>query len=317
MRTKRRQSTLNLQEFRYGVELECVGRDRETVARAIASVVGGEVTYVGGSYDAWNVRDSRNRVWGVVTDSSLRSVPAHLRAELVSPILEYGDIEEFQSIIRAVRGVGAHVDGGCGLHMHVGTEKFDGKALVNLAKTFYKYEPLILAALGVNEQRLSQYTKPLSDSIIKRLEKLKNKSKDAVNKAWYGYQNNSPSRYCNSRYQTLNMNSVWYRGTVEFRMANSSLHAGKVKAVIQFCLALCAHAVNSRCASSRKREFDPASAKYDLRVLLLRLGMNGKEFRTARRHLLAAMPGDAAWKHGRPQPKKAENKEPEVCHEQQ
>lgn len=308
---------MKLQEFRYGVELECVGQDRETVARAIESVVGGEVVYVGGTYDAWNVRDNRNRVWGVVTDSSLRSVPAHLRAELVSPILEYGDIEEFQSIIRAVRGVGAHVDNGCGLHLHVGTEKFDGKALVNLAKTFYKYEPLILAALGVSEQRLSQYTKPLSGDIIKRLEKLKNRSKDAVNKAWYGYQNNNPSRYCNSRYQTLNMNSVWYRGTVEFRMANSSLHAGKVKAVIQFCLALCAHAINSRCTSSRKREFDPASAKYDLRVLLLRLGMNGKEFQTARRHLLAAMPGDAAWKHGRPQAKKAENKEPEVCNEQQ
>ena len=308
---------MKLQEFRYGVELECVGRDRKTVAHAIESIVGGEVVHVGNTYDAWNVRDNRDRIWGVVSDSSLRSVPAHLRAELVSPIIEYSDIKEFQSIIRAVRNVGAHVDDRCGLHMHVGTEKFDGKALVNLAKTFYKYEPLILAALGVNEHRLSHYTKPLSGDIIKRLEKLKNRTKEAVNRAWYGYQNNHPSRYCNSRYQTLNMNSVWYRGTVEFRMANSSLHAGKVKAVIQFCLALCAHAVNSRCASSRKREFDPASAKYDLRVFLLRLGMIGKEFQTARKHLLATMPGDAAWKHGRPQPKNVEGKEQEVCHEQQ
>ncbi|MCL4551932.1 MAG: amidoligase, partial [Candidatus Marsarchaeota archaeon] len=66
---------------------------------------------------------------------------------------------------------------------------------------------------------------------------------------------------------------------------------------------IAAKALNSRGASSRKRAFDPASAKYDFRVFLLHLGMIGDEFKTARQHLLSAMPGDAAWKNGRPQPK--------------
>ena len=37
---------MELQEFRYGIELERVGRERKTVAHAIESVVGGEVVHV-------------------------------------------------------------------------------------------------------------------------------------------------------------------------------------------------------------------------------------------------------------------------------
>jgi len=37
---------MQMQEVRFGIELETVSRDRGTVARAIQSVVGGEVTHV-------------------------------------------------------------------------------------------------------------------------------------------------------------------------------------------------------------------------------------------------------------------------------
>ena len=36
--------------------------------------------------------------------------------------------------------------------------------------------------------------------------------------------------------------------------------------------------------------------------------MNGDEFKTARKHLLARMPGDSAFKHGRPTTGKREEK---------
>jgi hypothetical protein len=64
-----------------------------------------------------------------------------------------------------------------------------------------------------------------------------------------------------------------------------------------------AKALNGRAASSRKRRFDPQSARYDFRVFLLHLGLIGDEFKTARKHLLAALPGDAAFKRGRTKPK--------------
>ena len=52
----------------------------------------------------------------------------------------------------------------------------------------------------------------------------------------------------------------------------------------------------ARAASSSKRSYDAATAKYDFRVFLLHLGLIGPEFKTARLHLLKRLGGSAAWK---------------------
>jgi hypothetical protein len=67
----------------------------------------------------------------------------------------------------------------------------------------------------------------------------------------------------------VNLHNIWYRGTVEFRWFNSTLHAGKVKAYVQFVLALAAKAIKARSASAKRRPFAPETAKYDFRVFLL------------------------------------------------
>jgi hypothetical protein len=89
------------------------------------------------------------------------------------------------------------------------------------------------------------------------------------------------------------------RNTIEFRAYTpEGLHAGKIKAAIVFSLALCARALNSRAASAKRKTYDPASAKYDFRVaLILALRLSGPQHQHTRRHLLARMPGDAAFKH--------------------
>ena len=56
---------------------------------------------------------------------------------------------------------------------------------------------------------------------------------------------------------------------------------------------MAAKALGGRAASSRKRRFAPTSGRHDFRVFLLHLGIIGDEFKTARRHLLAALPGDS------------------------
>lgn len=306
---------MKLQELRFGIEIETVKRERGTVADAIQSVVGGHVTHVGGSsYDTWEVRDEQNRTWKVMADSSLSNVPANLRAEVVSPVLTYEDIPTLQEVVRAVRRCGATVDAKCGMHIHVDASAFGGKTLCNLAKIVHKQEPLILTALGVSEARLRQYTKPVSPEFIAKLERSRPRTLEQVNRLWYGFRNHHPTHYDQTRYHGVNLHNVWYRGTVEFRWFEATLHAGKVKAAIQFVLAIAAKALNSRGASSRKREFDPTSAKYDFRIFLIHLGLNGDEFKTARKHLLSAMPGDAAFKRGRPKAKKRSVDAQEVCH---
>ncbi|MCE5322355.1 amidoligase family protein [bacterium] len=304
----------DLRDLKFGVEIETIGKTRETAAKAIQSVVGGEVSHVASpsSYDPWEVKDAHSRIWKVVADASLTSVASNLRAEVVSPVLSYEDLPVLQEVVRALRKCGLRVDQNCGMHIHADSSAFTGKTLANLAKIMFKQEPLILTALGVSERRLHQYTKPISAEFIAKLEHSRPRTLEQVNRLWYGHLNTCPTHYDNTRYNCLNLHNVWYRGTVEFRMFEATLHAGKVKAAVQFVLAIAAKALNSRAASSRKREFDPNSAKYDFRIFLIHLGLNGDEFKTARMHLLHAMPGDAAFKRGRPKPKNqpGESREP-------
>jgi hypothetical protein len=59
---------------------------------------------------------------------------------------------------------------------------------------------------------------------------------------------------------------------------------------------MAAKALSSKAASSKRREFSVATAKYDFRVFLLGLGLIGEEFKTARLHLTKKLAGSAAWK---------------------
>ena len=293
---------MNLNEINFGIEIETIKRTREQVARAIHSVVGGTVQPAMVPGNVWEVRDLRGRRWKVVSDASLSSVPEHLRAEVVSPVLAYDDLPQLQEVVRAIRRAGAKVNTECGIHIHVDAAPFDGRTLGNLAKLVYKQEPLILHALGVSQERLARYTRPISDTLIQQIEQHRPRTKDDLNRLWYGRHNANPIHYDATRYHGVNLHNVWYRGTVEFRWFEATLHAGRIKGYVQFVLAIAAKALNARSAASRKRTFDPQSAKYDFRVFLLGLGLIGDEFKTARQHLMANLPGDAAFKNGRPRP---------------
>jgi hypothetical protein len=50
----------------------------------------------------------------------------------------------------------------------------------------------------------------------------------------------------------------------------------------------------------KPREYSEESAAYDMRVFLLHLKAIGPEFKNFRKHLLDNLPGNKAWKHGRP-----------------
>lgn len=151
-------------------------------------------------------------------------------------------------------------------------------------------------ALGISDVRRARWCRGVDADFLAKIEKDRPSSLEEMNRAWYGYHNNSPHHYDSTRYRGVNLHNVWFRGTVEYRWFESTLHAGKVKAYIQFALALSAKAINARASSSRRRDFNPATAKYDFRVFLLKLGLIGDEFKTARLHLLARLNGSAAWK---------------------
>jgi hypothetical protein len=162
-----------------------------------------------------------------------------------------------------------------------------------LVKLVYKQERLIEHALQVSERRLSRYCRSIDAGFIARLEARTPRTMDEFRIAWYG-EDRRTYRYDVSRYHGLNLNSHLFRGTVEFRYFEGTLHAGKIKAYVQFCLAVVAKALNARSASSKRREFRLETAKYDFRVWLIELGLIGEEFKTARLHLTGDLAGNAA-----------------------
>ncbi|HEU4532465.1 MAG TPA: amidoligase family protein, partial [Polyangiaceae bacterium] len=155
---------------------------------------------------------------------------------------------------------------------------------------------LLEHALAVRQERLARYCRPIEPAFLALLEARRPRSMADVSAAWYGERDARAQRYHASRYHGLNLNSLFFRGTIEFRYFNGTLHAGEVKAYVQLVLALAAKALTGRAASSKRRAFDPATAKYDFRVFLLNLGLIGDEFKTARLHLTKHLGGSAAWK---------------------
>jgi len=291
-----------LSGMRFGIEIETVRISRKDTVSAILAVVGGEIQQEGGSYDRWCCVALDGRRWGAVSDSSI----GRGNAEIVSPILTYpNDIPILQNVIRSVRKAGGKANTCCGIHVHVDASCLDGRQLGNLAKIIYKQEPLILHALQISETRLNSYTKPMEPQFIEEVNKRRPKSLAQLGKLWY--QDNDDhhmEHYHSSRYHGVNFHSLYYRGTVEFRWFESSLHAGRVKSYVQYCLLLANRAKNVKFAASKKRSFNPESAKYDMRVHLLRIGAIGDEFKTMRHFLLDNMPGCASHKHGYPNHKK-------------
>lgn len=292
--------TATMKTLRFGIEIETVGLDRAALAAAVARTVGGTVRPGHNP----QVLMADGRIWNLMHDGSLSGT---VNGEIVTPILTYADIEMVQNVVRAVRHAGAKVDASCGIHIHVGVEGFDVPALIRLAKLTYQQEELIVKALGVTEARLNRYTRKLDEAFIKSIDGKKITSREELARLWYAAAGHSNAgyaqreRYNSSRYRGLNMHSVWFRGTAEFRYFEATLHAGQVKAYVQLVLALAAKALTAKSAVARQRTFNAASAKYDFRVFLLRLGLIGEEFKTARQHLLGRLEGSAAWKNGRPE----------------
>ena len=106
----------------------------------------------------------------------------------------------------------------------------------------------------------------------------------------------APSALPQRTHHLLNLHAVWQKGTIEFRAFNSTLHAGEIKAYIQLCMAVSHMALTVSTASPTPPTTD--NPAYTFRCWLLRLGLNGEEFKTARTHLLKHLPGNAAWRNG-------------------
>lgn len=284
----------------FGVELEMTGITRKTAAEVAAAYFGTRSEYIGGGYDKYAAKDGTGRLWSFVSDSSIRVERGRngegQQVEMVTPILHYDDIETLQELIRRLRKAGAKTNSSCGIHIHIGADQHTPRSLRNLVNIFTSKQDIIFKALAVDSGR-ERYCSKLENRLSESLNKSRPNSMNKVADIWYaGYSGDRSAHYNSSRYHAVNLHAVFTKGTVEFRCFNSTLHAGKVKAYIQFCLAVSNQAIVQKCASAKPTVSD--NEKYTFRCWLLRMGLIGDEFATCRKFLLENLDGDIAWRYG-------------------
>ncbi len=285
---------------KFGIEIEMTGITRAAAAQVIAGHFGTSAIHVGGSYDTYTVRDGESRQWKVVSDSSIRresrrgeSRNAAYAVEFVSPICKYDDIGTIQELIRKLRTAGAKVNASCGIHVHIDASPHNVKTLRNIVNIMAAKEDLLYKTLKVNVNR-EHYCAKADTRFLDELNAKRPSSMADFEHIWYNGPSGRYEHYDESRYHGLNLHSVFSKGTIEFRLFNSTLHAGEIKSYIQLCMAISHQALVQKSASRIKTQ--SSNEKYTFRVWLLRLGLIGDEFKTARHHLLKNLDGNIAWK---------------------
>lgn len=204
-----------------------------------------------------------------------------------------GSIETIQELVRKLRGAGARVNSSCGLHCHINAAPHTPKTLRNIVNIMAAKEDLLYKALKVNVSR-EHYCQKMDTRFLDEINNRPPMSMEQIKSMWYDGEDYSYRHYDDTRYHALNLHSVFYKGTIEFRLFNSTLHAGEVKSAIQLCLAISHQALIQKSARHAKTVSD--NEKYTFRTWLLRLGLIGDEFKTARHHLMKNLDGNIAWK---------------------
>ena len=285
---------IGIKDQYFGTEIEMTGITRQRAAEVVAEMFGTEAYYDGTTYGIWSVIDLEGKKWKFMSDGSIytqrkvygRIVDAgrEYSTEMVSPKLSYDEMGKLQEVVRCLRRHGGFVNESCGQHVHIDASNHTPQSLKNALTIMYAKEDILFKALKVQERREYSYCQKVRPEVLEKIRKMPNKSitMDRVRNVWYGGRDGS--------------HNVFSKGTLEWRCFESTLHAGKVRANITLALAISAQAINQRSTQMKKTPISENPA-FTFRTFLLRLGLIGEEYKNVRKHLLANLEGDLAWRY--------------------
>lgn len=284
------------------------GISRHRAAEVVAQMFGSTPKDLHDYYDTWEVEDTEGKKWKFMYDSSINaqirqnghyvSAGDEYKTEMVSPKLEYSEMEKLQEVVRCLKRAGAKVNQSCGMHVHVDASNHTPRSLKNALSIMYAKEDILFKALNVNPHRVEQWCQKVREPVLKKIRRMPNStiSMEKFKQAWYERTDGSGQHYHWTRYYALNLHAVFYKGTLEWRCFESTLHAGKVRANITLALAISAQAINLKCTHIQKTAITENPC-FTFRTFLLRLGLIGEEYKNVRKHLLSNLEGDPAWRY--------------------
>jgi len=281
---------VHMKDLKFGVEIEFIDASMNDVSDQIQETLRNAGT------PGWFPHGN----WNVVFDGSLYDdcgeCGEEYCGEVVTPPLQYGDIPLLQTVVRELRKIGASVNNTCGVHVHVESRHLDERGLARLFNLVKRHETLLYTALEVKGSRSKSFCRRLPARISNRIRDRKKEfyrpGKDPMPEIWYGSEEaarcESREHYHSTRYYGLNLHSHWFRGTVEFRFFNGTLHAGKIRSYVALALALTAKAIQGNGTGNGHELYngDRKKSLEQLRRFITNIGITGDEFENCRLHLL-------------------------------
>ena len=302
---------IDLKDQYFGVEIEMTGITRNKAAKVVGEMFGSSPQYTR-DHNSWYIKDREGKKWKFSYDGSIQCYKVEhgrkVRAvsdystEMVSPKLSYDEMGKLQEVVRCLRHAGGKVNSSCGIPVHVDASNHTPRSLKNALTIMYSKEDILFKALRVQTRREENYCQKVRPMVLEKIRRMPNSTMtlDQFREAWYGDRSQEHSHYHRSRYYALNLHAVFDKGTLDWRCFESTLHAGKVRANVTLALAISAQAINQSCTHMRKTSITENPA-FTFRTFLLRLGLIGPEYKNVRKHLLANLEGDKAWRYDKSQ----------------
>lgn len=290
---------------RFGVEVEGNNITRQKAARVAAKYFGTgryENTAARNGYSTYSAWDQQGREWRFAKDVSIEG-PDNMKTELITPLLDYSELEFFLELLRRLRkaGMRSTPEAHCGIHIHAYEEGHTPQSLTNLAFIMAAREEQIGRAIKLDEYRKERYCRTVSPDFINRLKEHKPQTMEELERCWYNGRSERYIKYHQSRYACLNYHSLFQGKGLEFRQFQFSnpneerkggIDCHQMKAYIQLCLGMSELAKQVKYASPNKPQTE--NDAFSFRTWLLRLGFIGDEFKTARKVLLSELEGNSA-----------------------
>lgn len=229
------------EERTFGVEFEGYGLDMEAVAEVLREIKEPVI-----NVNDWQ-RSANSLEWEVKKDSSLKLKSKPF--ELASPIMKgRKDLNRVIRVLKAIKKAGAEFANDCGFHVHIGVNKNNIEnskyTLANIVALWASVENTIrymvdksrrnnIYAKPINQTFKQNFLKNLTNTAKKRIRReglSPVELKSIVQENGYGAQHDKNA--------ALNIYSLNYRPTVEFRFAHMSFDYVYTAAWIALCQAI-------------------------------------------------------------------------------
>jgi len=208
----------------FGVEIETVNASESSLVRALqgAGLLANQSERLGRGYTQWQVKYD-----GSLSPTSGRD--HHYSAEIVSPVLRWGnpdDMRQIQRAMDAVNNIGggmeARVNKTTGLHCHVGIAGFSRTEILGIVDVYTAYQTMIEREVLAPSRIGGRWAKSYA-------------TWDRETRARHDERFIESGRV-SDRYMTVNLTRVNDIGTVEFRQRQGTTNARKILTWAGMCV---------------------------------------------------------------------------------